>query len=137
MNDNPSLPSAKPSKATLLTISLLSIGMSLIGTGLGATAIFVYQYRAGDRVATENKITALEQNAQINQRKAQLQRSYDAPIWISNQTYDPTVTYTMDGTTQNTVPVLVGRELDTAVCIGTIGPDGFIQNINDPLCLGY
>ena len=135
--NNPSLPSAKPARALLLTISGLSISMLIAGLGLGANAIAIYQGRAQDRLTTKEQLTALEQQAQINQRSAQLQRGYDAPVWDASAVYDPSATYAVDGVRRVPVPVLIGPELDTAVCIGSMGPDGFVQNINDPLCLGY
>ena len=135
--NNPTLPSAKPARALLLTISGLSLSMLIAGLGLGANAIAIYQGRAQDRLTTKEQLTALEQQAQINQRQAQLQRGYDAPVWDSSAVYDPSATYTIEGVRQVPVPVLIGPELDTAVCIGSMGPDGFKQDINDPLCLGY
>jgi hypothetical protein len=133
---NPTLPSAKPSKASLVAISALSLFMGLSGIGLGASAYFVYHDRANDRLARDEQLTALEQNAEISQKKAQLQRGYDAPIWVA-QVYDPTLTYEIEGTRAVPVPVLVGTEFDSAFCVGSMDENGFTQNPDDPLCLGY
>jgi hypothetical protein len=132
----PSLPSAKPPRATLLILIAVSGLMTLSGIGLGSSAFFVYRDRANDRLARDEQLTALEQNAEISQRKAQLERDYTAPIWVA-QVYDPTLTYEIEGTRAVPVPVLVGTELDSAFCVGSIGADGFVQNPDDPLCLGY
>ena len=135
--NQPILPSAKPPKAMLLTISGLSLLMLVAGIGLGASALNIYRDRSDNRLATADEITSLEQQAKINQRSAQLKRGYDAPVWLPDAIYDPAAQYQVEGTRKIEVPVIVGSELDTAVCIGTMGPDGFIQNPDNPLCLGY
>jgi hypothetical protein len=137
VRDNPTLPSAKPAKASLLILFSLSALMGVAGIGLGSSAIGLYMARAESRVAKDEELTAIEQRAEIQQRDAQLQRNYEAPLWDATQVYDPAKTYSVDGVRRLTVPVLIGPELDTAICIGSIGPDGFVQNIDDPICLGY
>ncbi len=111
--------------------------MLLTGTGLGASAVAVYRERANNRLDQNNALAALEQNAAVSQRSAQLKRGYSAPVWDASQVYDPSRTYFVPGTRRTPVPVLIGPELDTAVCIGVMGPAGFTQDINAPLCLGY
>ena len=137
MSNTPTLPSAKPPKLPTLILLGLSTAMSVSGLGLGGIAISLYFERAGNRLSTAESITSVEQQAEIAQRTAQLKRGYDAPVWLNNAVYDPAATYTVEGTRKIEVPVIVGSEFDTAVCIGTMGPEGFIQNPDNPLCLGF
>lgn len=137
MNNQPTLPSAKPAKALLLTISSLSLSMLVAGIGLGFNAVAIYQYRADQRLDKRDAIAQLEDRAEVSQRRAQLKRGISAPVWIGDSSYSPDVQYQVSGVRKVEVPVVVGFEFDTAVCVGTIGPDGFIQNPDHPLCLGY
>ena len=131
------LPSAKPPQSLVLVLLGLSTAVGVAGIGLSGIAVSIYLERAGDRLSTAERITAVEQQAEVNQRKAQLKRGYDAPVWVTNQVYAPGVAYQIGGVRETAVPVIIGPQLDTAVCVGTMGPDGFIQNTEDPLCLGY
>ena len=133
----PTLPSAKPPKSLLLTISGLSISMLLAGLGLGFNAFSIYQYRAQTRLDKTVAIAQLEDRAEVSQRRAQLKRGISAPVWINDSSYSPDVEYQVSGVRKVEVPVVIGFEFDTAVCVGTIGPDGFIQNPDHSLCLGY
>lgn len=133
----PTLPSAKPPQSFVLITLGLSVAMGVAGIGLGASAVSIYLDRAGNRIDTSEQITELEQRAEVTQRTAQLKRGYSAPLWIMNETYAPDVQYQIDGIRDIEVPVLLGPQLDTAVCVGTMGPDGFTQNPDNPLCLGY
>ena len=137
MNNQPTLPSAKPAKALMLTLSGLSLAMLVAGIGLGAIATGTYQTRAENRIDRDEQLTALEQKAEVRQRSAQLKRDYSAPVWIADASFHPDHKYDTPGVRKVRVPVLVGFELDTAVCIGSMGPEGFTQNTDDPLCLGY
>ena len=111
--------------------------MLLSGIGLGASAIQIYHRRADKRITQTAQLSQLERAAELRQKDAQLRRAADAPIWINNQAYSPDVDYQLSGVTRTEVPVIVGFEKDTAVCIGTMGPEGFIQNPEHPICLGY
>lgn len=133
----PTLPSAKPPKALVYGVSVASILTSIIGIGLSATAVDIYRYRSQNRLEKRNQITALESQAEINQRSAQLKRDHASPLWISDHTYQHGAIYDHTGTSDIEVPVLMGIHRDQAVCIGTLGPDGFKQNLDHPLCIGY
>lgn len=133
----PVLPSAKPSRPLAQGVSLISLLMIVVGLGLSWTAVDIYRYRSQNRLEKYNQLTALEQQAEINQRNAQLKRNHASPIWISDHTYQPGATYDYSGTSSIEVPVLMGVNRDQAVCIGTLGPEGFKQNLDHHLCLGY
>ena len=133
----PTLPSAKPPKSLAVLFLGLSATGLVIGLGLGSSAVVFYMQDAQIRVAQNDALDQLDRDAQIRQRRAQLKRDYAAPVWVTNDTYSPGITYQVDGVRDIEVPVLLGYQLDTAVCIGSMGPDGFIQNINSPLCVGY
>lgn len=133
----PTLPSAKPPRALTQAVSLVSLLVAVIGIGLGSTAVDIYRYRSQNRLEKRNQIAALESQAEINQRSAQLKRNHASPIWITDHTYQPGATYDHSGTSEIEVPVLMGVNRDQAVCIGTLGPDGFKQNLDHYLCLGY
>lgn len=133
----PTLPSAKPPKsvaALFLGLSALSL---LIGLGLGSSAVLVYVQNAQMRLSQNDALDQLDRNAEMRQRQAQLERGYSAPVWVTDATYSPGITYEVDGVREVEVPVLLGPQLDTAVCIGSMGPDGFRQNVDSPLCVGY
>ena len=133
----PTLPSAKPAKSlAALFLCLSAIGL-LIGLGLGSSAIALYAQDARIRLAQNDKLERLERNAEVRQKNAQLKRDYSAPLWVTDQTYGPGVTYEVSGVRRVEVPVLLGPQLDTAVCIGSMGPAGFVQNVNSPFCVGY
>ena len=108
-----------------------------IGLGLGSSAVAVYMQTAQTRVAQSDALDRLDRDAEIRQRRAQLERGYSAPVWVTGATYSPGVTYEIDGVREVEVPVLLGTQLDTAVCIGSMGPSGFSQNVDSPLCVGY
>ena len=133
----PTLPSAKPPKS----LAVLFLGFSatglLIGLGLGSSAVTVYMQDAQTRLSQSDELNRLDRTAEIRQRRAQLERAYAAPVWVTNATYSPGITYQVEGVREIEVPVLLGPQLDTAVCIGSMGADGFIQNVNSPLCVGY
>lgn len=109
----------------------------LIGLGLGSSAVAVYMQTAQTRVAQSDALDQLDRDAEIRQRRAQLERGYSAPVWLADATYSPGITYEVSGVREVEVPVLLGPQLDTAVCIGSMGPRGFSQNVDSPLCLGY
>ena len=133
----PSLPSAKPPKSLALLFIGIS-GLSLVaGLGLGGSATAYYLGQGQKRVVQSDRLARLDRDAELAQREAQLQRGYSAPVWVSDQTYAPGTQYQIEGVREIEVPVLLGPQLDTAVCIGTMGPDGFIQNTESSLCLGY
>lgn len=133
----PTLPSAKPPRSLAIALLTASSLIALAGLGLATSATRIYMIRADRRLEQSDTITAIERRAELRQQQAQSERGYAAPVWISGQTFDPTVIYQVSGTRQTEVPVIVGLELDEAVCIGTMGPDGFTQNRDNPLCLGY
>ena len=133
----PTLPSAKPPKSLAVLFLGLSATGLVIGLGLGSSAVALYLQDAQIRVAQNDALDRLDRDAQLRQHRAQLKRDYAAPVWVTNATYSPGITYRVNGTREIEVPVLLGYQLDTAVCIGSMGPDGFIQNVNSPLCVGY
>lgn len=133
----PTLPSAKPPKSLAVLFLGLSATGLVIGLGLGSSAVVFYMQDAQTRVAQNDALDRLDRDAQLRQRRAQLKRDYAAPVWVTNATYSPGTTYQVDGVRDIEVPVLLGYQLDTAVCIGSMGPDGFVQNVNSPLCMGY
>lgn len=133
----PTLPSAKPHRATALMLLGVSGLMFVAAIGLIGSAITIYHARGQQRIYQAESLAEMEQAAELRQREAQLSRGYDAPLWVNDRTYERGVTYEVSGYQQTEVPVLMGYELDTAVCIGTIGPDGFQQNPDHSLCLGY
>lgn len=133
----PTLPSAKPPRSLAIALLTASTLISLAGLGLSASAVRIYMIRADRRLEQTDTLTAIERRAELRQQQAQSERGYDAPVWISNQTFDPKATYQVSGTRQTEVPVIVGLELDEAVCIGAMGPKGFTQDRDNPLCLGY
>lgn len=135
--NTPILPSAKPHKGLALALLLVSAIGLLTGLGLGGSAVTLYMQTASMRLEQSDHLSAIERNAEIRQKEAQLKRDYSAPVWIATQTYAPNVTYQVEGVRAVDVPVLLGPQLDTAVCIGSMGPKGFIQNVNSPLCVGY
>ena len=133
----PTLPSAKPPKSlAILFLGLSALGL-VIGLGLGSSAITVYMQNAKTRLSQNDALDQLNRDAELRQRRAQLKRSYSAPVWVTGTTYSPGITYNVDGVREIEVPVLLGPQFDTAVCIGTMGPDGFRQNVDSPLCVGY
>ena len=133
----PTLPSAKPPKSiAALFLGLSGIGL-FVGLGLGSSAVLVYMQNAQTRLSQNDALDQLDRDAEIRQRRAQLERGYSAPVWVAGATYSPGVTYEIDGVREIEVPVLLGTQLDTAVCIGTMGPTGFRQNVDSPLCVGY
>jgi len=133
----PTLPSAKPPKSlATLFLGLSALGL-FIGLGLGSSAIAVYMQSAQTRVVQSKTLDQLDRESEIRQRRAQLQRGYSAPVWVTGATYSPGVTYEVKGVREVEVPVLLGPQLDTAVCIGSMGPAGFRQNVDSPLCVGY
>ena len=132
----PLLPSARPSKAVAIGAGLVSLLLALAGIGLAATAIATYDARAERRLAHSETLTALERAATIRQKQAQLQRNQSAPVWIVG-VFDPTHRYEVKGSNAVSVPVIVGLERDTAICIGVLGPEGFTQDRDHPRCLGY
>ena len=133
----PTLPSAKPPKSLAVLFLGLSATGLVIGLGLGSSAVVFYLQDAQIRVAQDDALDRLDRDAQLRQRRAQLKRDYAAPVWVTNATYSPGITYQVNGVREIEVPVLLGYQLDTAVCIGSMGPDGFIQNVSSPLCVGY
>ena len=133
----PTLPSAKPHRATALMLLGASGLMLIAATGLTASAVAIYHARGQERIYQADALTEMTQAAQLRQREAQLSRDYDAPAWIADRTYERGTRYEVDGYRATEVPVLMGYELDTAVCIGTMGPTGFTQNPDHTLCLGY
>ena len=133
----PTLPSAKPPKSIAVLFLVLSAIGLLIGLGLGSSAVLVYMQNAQQRLTQSDTLDQLDRAAEIRQRRAQLERSYAAPVWVTGATYSPGITYEVDGVRETEVPVLLGPQLDTAVCIGTMGPSGFSQNVDSPLCVGY
>ena len=133
----PTLPSAKPPKSLAVLFLGLSATGLVIGLGLGSSAVVFYLQDAQTRVAQNDALDRLDRDAELRQRRAQLKRDYAAPVWVTNATYSPGITYQVDGVREIEVPVLLGYQLDTAVCIGSMGPDGFMQNVNSPLCVGY
>ena len=133
----PTLPSAKPPKSLAVLFLGLSATGLVIGLGLGSSAVVFYLQDAQIRVAQNDALDRLDRDAELRQRRAQLKRDYAAPVWVTNATYSPGITYRVDGVREIEVPVLLGYQLDTAVCIGSMGPDGFMQNVNSPLCVGY
>lgn len=133
----PTLPSAKPPKSLAVLFLGLSATGLVIGLGLGSSAVVFYMQDAQTRVAQNDALDRIDRDAQLRQRRAQLKRDYAAPVWVTNATYSPGTTYQVDGVRDIEVPVLLGYQLDTAVCIGSMGPDGFVQNVNSPLCMGY
>ena len=133
----PTLPSAKPPKSlAVLFLGLSAIGL-FIGLGLGSSAVAVYMQNAQLRLSQKDALDQIDRDAEIRQRRAQLERGYSAPLWVTGATYSPGVTYEIQGVREIEVPVLLGPQLDTAVCIGSIGPEGFRQNVDSPLCVGY
>ena len=133
----PTLPSAKPPKSlAVLFLGLSAIGL-FIGLGLGSSAVAVYMQNAQLRLSQNDALDQIDRDAEIRQRRAQLERGYSAPLWVTGATYSPGVTYEIQGVREIEVPVLLGPQLDTAVCIGSIGPEGFRQNVDSPLCVGY
>ena len=133
----PTLPSAKPPKSVAVLFLALSVIGLLIGLGLGSSAVLVYMQNAQQRLSQSDQLDQLDRDAEIRQRRAQLERSYAAPVWVPGATYSPGITYEVDGVRETEVPVLLGPQFDTAVCIGTMGPSGFSQNVDSPLCVGY
>jgi len=133
----PTLPSAKPPKSLAALFLGLSATGLLIGLGLGSSAIALYAQDARTRLAQTDRLERLERSAEVRQKNAQLKRNYSAPLWITDQTYGPGVTYEVSGVRNIEVPVLLGPQLDTAVCIGSMGSEGFVQNVNSPFCVGY
>ena len=133
----PMLPSAKPPKSLAALFLGLSVTGLLIGLGLGSSAIALYAQDARTRLAQNDRLERIERNAEVRQKNAQLKRDYSAPLWVTDQTYGPGVTYEVSGVRRVEVPVLLGPQLDTAVCIGSMGPEGFVQNVNSPFCVGY
>ena len=133
----PTLPSAKPPKSLAALFLGLSATGLLIGLGLGSSAVAVYLQNAQIRLAQSDDLDRLDRDAELRQRRAQLKRNYAAPVWVTSHTYSPGITYRVEGVRAVEVPVLLGPQLDTAVCIGSMGPDGFVQNVNSPLCVGY
>ena len=133
----PTLPSAKPPKSLAALFLGLSATGLLIGLGLGSSAIALYAQDARIRLAQTDRLERLERNAEVRQKNAQLKRDYSAPLWVTDQTYGPGQTYEVSGVRKVEVPVLLGPQLDTAVCIGSMGPEGFVQNVNSPFCVGY
>ena len=133
----PTLPSAKPPKSLAALFLGLSATGLFIGLGLGSSAVAVYMQTAQHRVAQTDALDRLDRDAEIRQRRAQLERGYSAPVWVTGATYSPGVTYEIDGVREVEVPVLLGTQFDTAVCIGSMGPSGFSQNVDSPLCVGY
>ena len=133
----PTLPSAKPPKSlAALFLGLSALGL-VIGLGLGSSAVTVYMQDAKTRLSQNDALDQLDRDAELRQRRAQLKRSYSAPVWVTGATYSPGITYNVDGVREIEVPVLLGPQFDTAVCIGSMGPDGFRQNVDSPLCVGY
>ena len=133
----PTFPSAKPPKSlAVLFLGLSAIGL-FIGLGLGSSAVAVYMQTAQQRVSQNAALDQLDRDAELRQRRAQLERGYSAPLWVADATYSPGVTYEIQGVREIEVPVLLGPQLDTAVCIGSIGPEGFRQNVDSSLCIGY
>ena len=133
----PTLPSAKPPKSlAVLFLGLSAIGL-FIGLGLGSSAVAVYMQNAQLRLSQNDALDQIDRDAEIRQRRAQLERGYSAPLWVADATYSPGVTYEIQGVREIEVPVLLGPQLDTAVCIGSIGPEGFRQNVDSSLCMGY
>ena len=136
-NNIPTLPSARPNKATA-AILLSASGLMLIAAiGLIGLAINIYHGRGQQRIYQAEALTQMQQDAERRQAKAQLSRGQQQPIWVNNQTYDREIQYTVEGRSEIEVPVIMGYEIDTAVCIGTMGPEGFRQNPDHKLCLGY
>ncbi|MBE9063464.1 hypothetical protein [cf. Phormidesmis sp. LEGE 11477] len=133
----PTLPSAKPPQSIAALFLGLSATALLVGLGLGSIAVAVYTQDAKTRLTQSDRLDRLDREAALRQRRAQLKRGYSAPVWVADATYSPGVTYEVKGVREIEVPVLLGPQLDTAVCIGTLGPDGFSQNVDAPLCLGY
>lgn len=133
----PTLPSAKPPKSvTVLFLGLSGLGL-FIGLGLGSSSVAVYMQSAQLRVSQNDALDQLDRDAEIRQRRAQLERGYAAPVWVTGTTYSPGVTYEIEGVREIEVPVLLGPQFDTAVCVGSMGPAGFSQNVDSPLCVGY
>ncbi|MEM6452071.1 MAG: hypothetical protein AAF703_17380 [Cyanobacteria bacterium P01_D01_bin.105] len=133
----PTLPSAKPPKSLAVLFLGLSATGLFIGLGLGSSAVAVYMQNAQLRLSQNDALDQIDRDAEIRQRRAQLERGYSAPLWVTGATYSPGVTYEIQGVREIEVPVLLGPQLDTAVCIGSIGPEGFRQNVDSPLCIGY
>ena len=133
----PTLPSAKPPQSlAALFLGLSALGL-FIGLGLGSSAVAVYMQNAQTRLSQNDALDRLDRDAEIRQRRAQLERGYSAPVWVNDATYSPGITYEINGVREVEVPVLLGPQLDTAVCIGSMGPSGFRQNVDSPLCVGY
>ena len=133
----PTLPSAKPPQSiAALFLGLSGLGL-FVGLGLGSSSVLVYMQTAQTRLSQNDALDQLDRDAEIRQRRAQLERGYSAPVWVTDATYSPGVTYEIAGVRELEVPVLLGPHLDTAVCIGTMGPTGFRQNVDSPLCVGY
>ena len=133
----PTLPSARPNKATAAILLSASGLMLIAAVGLIGSAINIYHGRGQQRIYQTEALTQMQQDAERRQRKTQLSRGQQQPIWINDTTYNREIQYTVDGHSQTEVPVIMGFEIDTAVCIGTMGPDGFKQNPDHTLCLGY
>ena len=104
---------------------------------IGSSAIALYAQDARTRLAQTDRLERIERSAEVRQKNAQLKRDYSAPLWVTDQTYGPGMTYEVSGVRKIEVPVLLGPQLDTAVCIGSMGPEGFVQNVNSPFCVGY
>lgn len=136
-NSKPTLNSCKPSKARVLSTLGISALSGLFGIGLFANAVYLYQAADQDRISQKTALEDLQRDSELRQTKAQLDRSYDAPVWAADNNFDPRLTYEMDGTREIEVPVLMGINYDEAVCIGTMGPEGFVQNPDHELCFGY
>ena len=133
----PTLPSAKPPKSLAVLFLGLSATGLFIGLGLGSSAVAVYMQNAQLRLSQNDALDQIDRDAEIRQRRAQLERGYSAPLWVTGATYSPGVTYEIQGVREIEVPVLLGPQLDTAGGIGSIGPEGFRQNVDSPLCIGY
>ena len=131
------MPSAYPPKSLAVLFLGLSATGLFIGLGLGSSAVAVYMQNAQLRLSQNDALDQIDRDAEIRQRRAQLERGYSAPLWVTGATYSPGVTYEIQGVREIEVPVLLGPQLDTAVCIGSIGPEGFRQNVDSPLCVGY
>ena len=133
----PMLPSARPNKAAAAILLSASGLMLIAGIGLAGSAVIIYHGRGQQRINQTEALTQMQQDAERRQTKTQLSRGQQQPIWVNNQTYDREIQYTIEGRSEVEVPVLMGYEIDNAVCIGTMSPDGFRQNPDHQLCLGY
>ena len=82
----PTLPSAKPPKSLAVLFLGLSILALVIGLGLGSSAVAVYMQNAKTRLSQNDALDQLNRDAELRQRRAQLKRSYSAPVWVTGAT---------------------------------------------------